>query len=245
MSIETSIDSGEVESIRDNDSIEHKTQVKDQGGGIDDNKNTKRKRRKVRSRQKNIRKDTRNSSQKPEYLRLRGGLVEYRGRPLTKETREKLNIPESRTSFKQKEGDHHMIVQSENARDDSVDKCEVAQDDDGNSSTPADSISDFNPNSVGVVNSGEIVNDTDAIDSGEIVNDTDLGSKETEGDDVNANLEVGNSASTTNAFDKVKKRGKGESKKSQKKRYQNIRIFDSLCATTASQGIKSTNILRL
>ena len=51
--------------------------------------NTK-KRKKVRSRQKNIRKDHRTESDKPSHLIV--GTNEYCGRPMTKETRQKLGI---------------------------------------------------------------------------------------------------------------------------------------------------------
>lgn len=70
-------------------------------GGIDDgdgNKDKKRKRRKVRSRQKNIRKDNRET--KPTHLVP--GNADYRGRPLTAETRRKLNMSESRRTAKLK-----------------------------------------------------------------------------------------------------------------------------------------------
>ena len=52
----------------------------------------KRKRRKVRSRQKNIYKDHREQTNKPEHLRM--GHKSYSGRPMTKETRTRLNLPE-------------------------------------------------------------------------------------------------------------------------------------------------------
>lgn len=57
----------------------------------------KHKRRKVRSKQKNIRKD--NREKKPDHLVV--GRRNYQGRPLTAETREKLNIaaPKARTPF--------------------------------------------------------------------------------------------------------------------------------------------------
>lgn len=68
-------------------------------GEGDDSKNSKkRKRRKVRSRQKNIRKD--NRATKPTHLVP--GSADYRGRPLTAETRKRLNISESRRSAKLK-----------------------------------------------------------------------------------------------------------------------------------------------
>ena len=68
------------------------------GEGDDSKKNQKRKRRKVRSRQKNIRKD--NRATKPTHLVP--GSADYRGRPLTAETRKRLNISESRRSAKLK-----------------------------------------------------------------------------------------------------------------------------------------------
>lgn len=52
---------------------------------------TKKKRRKVRSRQKNIRKDNRSANEKP--VHLIPGNQNYRGRPMTEATREKLNLP--------------------------------------------------------------------------------------------------------------------------------------------------------
>jgi hypothetical protein len=56
----------------------------------------KRKRPKgTRSRQKNIKKDTRQSNEKPEHLRV--GSKSYAGRPMTKETRQYMTLPESRT----------------------------------------------------------------------------------------------------------------------------------------------------
>lgn len=56
------------------------------------NNKRKQKRRKVRSRQKNIYKDQRSSEEKPGYL-IPGGRATYQGRPLTEETRNKLNLP--------------------------------------------------------------------------------------------------------------------------------------------------------
>jgi hypothetical protein len=55
---------------------------------------TKRKRRKIRSKQKNIYKDQR--EKKPEHLMV--GSKNYKGRPLTAETRAKLNLPATETS---------------------------------------------------------------------------------------------------------------------------------------------------
>ena len=59
------------------------------------NKKTKPKRRKIRSRQKNIRKDTRSMGEKPKHLRV--GASNYQGRPLTDETRARLNLAPSKT----------------------------------------------------------------------------------------------------------------------------------------------------
>ena len=51
----------------------------------------KTKRRKIRSRQKNIRKDNRSDGEKPQHLVF--GKRTYDGRPMTRETREKLGLP--------------------------------------------------------------------------------------------------------------------------------------------------------
>lgn len=59
------------------------------------NGGSKRKKPKVRSRQKNIKKDNRPSNEKPDHLRV--GSKHYAGRPMTKETRQFLALPESRT----------------------------------------------------------------------------------------------------------------------------------------------------
>ena len=57
----------------------------------------KKKRRKVRSKQKNVRKDNRPNFKKPDHLQI--GSASYQGRPLTKETRAFMNLPlESKTS---------------------------------------------------------------------------------------------------------------------------------------------------
>ena len=65
------------------------------GGTNGANKKRKPKRRKVRSKQKNIRKDTRGMHEKPKHLRV--GASNYQGRPLTDETRAKLNLAPSKT----------------------------------------------------------------------------------------------------------------------------------------------------
>lgn len=62
----------------------------------DEAEKVKRKRRKVRSRQKNIYKDKRMSQHKPRHLVP--GRQEFKGRPLTAETRAKLNLAPSRSS---------------------------------------------------------------------------------------------------------------------------------------------------
>lgn len=61
--------------------------------------NTKRKRKKVRSRQKNIRKDNRTKEDKPSHLVVGSG-VDYAGRPMTKETRIKLGLESTTTNTK-------------------------------------------------------------------------------------------------------------------------------------------------
>jgi len=57
----------------------------------------KGRKRKVRSKQKNIRKDSRPLSAKPQHLRL--GNKHYAGRPLTQETRKRLDLPPSKASL--------------------------------------------------------------------------------------------------------------------------------------------------
>jgi len=67
--------------------------------------NGKRKRRKVRSRQKNIRKDNRAVNEKPTHLIP--GNRNYQGRPMTQATREKLGLPENRDRGKSNEITSH------------------------------------------------------------------------------------------------------------------------------------------
>lgn len=62
----------------------------------EDSQKAKRKRHKVRSRQKNIYKDKRLTQHKPGHLIP--GRAEFQGRPLTAETRAKLNLAPSRSS---------------------------------------------------------------------------------------------------------------------------------------------------
>ena len=57
---------------------------------------TSKKRRKIRSKQKNVRKDNRANNAKPDHLKI--GSASYQGRPLTRETRDFLSLPESRSS---------------------------------------------------------------------------------------------------------------------------------------------------
>jgi len=64
------------------------------------NPTPKRKRRKVRSRQKNIYKDNRAANDKPDYLVP--GKSDYNGRPMTKETRKRLGLAETTTSSSKK-----------------------------------------------------------------------------------------------------------------------------------------------
>ena len=77
---------------RDNQHVQDSTGNKKESvkskGSLSQEKQT-RKRRKVRSRQKNIYKDNRPPDQKPDHL-VPGG-YEYKGRPITAETRAKLN----------------------------------------------------------------------------------------------------------------------------------------------------------
>jgi hypothetical protein len=87
----------------------------------------KAKRRKVRSKQKNIRKDSRPLSAKPEHLRL--GNSQYSGRPLTKETRQKLHLPASKNSIhrqlshdrKRKPIIHHELTPEYTANESKID----------------------------------------------------------------------------------------------------------------------------
>ena len=66
-----------------------------EGNASLDHAGKKNKKRKIRSKQKNIKKDTRPSSEKPDHLKV--GSKSFAGRPMTKETREFMNLPESRT----------------------------------------------------------------------------------------------------------------------------------------------------
>jgi hypothetical protein len=81
---------------------------------------TKRKRKKVRSRQKNIRKDNRPARDKPAHLVL--GTGNYGGRALTPETRQAMNLPESKAKQRAKrllkEGRDHGDVNTDIYEDD-------------------------------------------------------------------------------------------------------------------------------
>jgi hypothetical protein len=68
----------------------------------------KKKRRKVRSKQKNIYKDKRAHYERPEHLRV--GNASYGGRPITPETRVKLNLPPSKSSMLRKSLTEETIV---------------------------------------------------------------------------------------------------------------------------------------
>lgn len=84
-----------------------------------DRPSSKRKRRKIRSKQKNIRKDNRTTAEKPEHLRKEKNF--YSGRPLTKETRTFMNMPQSRTvtlkQQKEKYGDSNKEKEAWDATD--------------------------------------------------------------------------------------------------------------------------------
>lgn len=118
-----------------------------------------KKRRKVRSKQKNIRKDTRPSSQKPDHLRI--GAKTYAGRPITKETREFLNLPESRTLSlrRQKETNNHNPQKDQLALGDG----NLAIDD-----LLGDSINTSS------VNSNSLDNLDDIPDSGQLLHNTEI-----------------------------------------------------------------------
>jgi hypothetical protein len=83
------------------DVVEYNLETEEATGDTSDAVYQKKKRRKTRSKQKNVRKDTRSSQEKPEHLRI--GSKIYAGRALTQETRMRLNLPESRTSLIRKE----------------------------------------------------------------------------------------------------------------------------------------------
>ena len=93
----------------------------------------KDKKRKVRSKQKNIRKDSRPLSAKPEHLRL--GNPRYSGRPLTQETRQRLDLPPSKTSLhriisEERKKSHHddigKIIPDDKPREDAPNEKELS-----------------------------------------------------------------------------------------------------------------------
>jgi len=87
--------------------------------------NTKRKRKKVRSRQKNIRKD--NREVKPSHLIV--GNEDYKGRPMTKETCEKLGI-QSKSEGKKKRKDNVDAMFDSGEWVGSEDKTDITTNDD-------------------------------------------------------------------------------------------------------------------
>ena len=64
-----------------------------------DEQQQKRKRKKTRYKQKNIRKDNRSDTQKPDHLKI--GSLEYKGRPITAETKKILGINHNKRNKKQ------------------------------------------------------------------------------------------------------------------------------------------------
>lgn len=76
--------------------VMEETSTDNKNNNKEEMKKTKSKRRKVRSRQKNIRKDSRSIDEKPKHLHV--GASNYKGRPLTEETRGKLSLPPSKST---------------------------------------------------------------------------------------------------------------------------------------------------
>eukprot|EP00980_Cylindrotheca_fusiformis_P009355 scaffold2047_cov129-Cylindrotheca_fusiformis.AAC.34 len=83
----------EQETSKTNDAVEETTK----DASAEESKKTRPKRRKVRSRQKNIRKDNRSTDEKPKHLQV--GASDYKGRPLTEETRSRLSLPPSKSAI--------------------------------------------------------------------------------------------------------------------------------------------------
>lgn len=81
---------------------------------IDETKPKKKHRKKVRSRQKNIYKDTRRMHEKPEHLRKIGS-HHYRGRPMTPATRAKLKLPTKISNNNNNNSDFEELVLSTEA----------------------------------------------------------------------------------------------------------------------------------
>lgn len=77
--------------------MENNLEAKEDNNYQEASSKKKQKRRKIRSRQKNIRKD--NREEKPKHLIP--GTTDYQGRPLTEETRSKLNLPSSSSKTRQ------------------------------------------------------------------------------------------------------------------------------------------------
>jgi len=82
-------DKGEKNKAKD-DAV-HLAEDADEQETFPPNKSSKRHRKKVRSRQKNIYKDKRPMEQKPAHLQF--GSTDFEGRPITAETRDKLQLP--------------------------------------------------------------------------------------------------------------------------------------------------------
>jgi len=103
--------------INDEESNQNQLNTKNNKDGDasndDKSKNKGRKKPKIRSKQKNVRKDNRPTHLKPDHLKI--GSVAYQGRPLTQETREFLNMPESRTVSIRKE--RMKFKEEKNAKD--------------------------------------------------------------------------------------------------------------------------------
>lgn len=89
------------------------TRGKDMPSSVDEeNTQKKPKRRKVRSKQKNIRKD--NRDKKPDHLIV--GRKQYQGRPITAETRAKLNLPPPKARLSQNFGDPNPLHEQEDVQ---------------------------------------------------------------------------------------------------------------------------------
>ena len=138
---------------------ENETSKDDKESGIErSNAEKRKKRRKVRSKQKNIKKDSRPSHEKPEHLRV--GFKSYAGRPMTDVTRSYLSLPESRTISRAKSKHQRFEQDTKNlddgglAIDDLLGEPVDAVDAPIESSTPKKDIPD----------SGEVVNQDVAIE---------------------------------------------------------------------------------
>ena len=103
------------------------------------NKSGKKKRRKVRSRQKNIYKDTRPMEKRPKHLIP--GNRSYQGRPLTDETRTRLNFPPTKAIKNQQwEGQHHHSTTTSMSTGDSTHPKEINHDSIGTAALGVDEL---------------------------------------------------------------------------------------------------------